>query len=140
MSSEDQYVEHSYLTDDRDKSRRAELVVAWAPNGDYYVGSRPEGDRILMNSVRICTRGGASSVNPKLVKAVADLFQALGGWEPDQRKETLQSPKVSNDLVLRPTQDVIADLKELAPQVAADSEERDRRERQRKRDIANTIF
>jgi hypothetical protein len=30
----DDYIEHRYLTDDRDRERRAELVVAWAPNGE----------------------------------------------------------------------------------------------------------
>jgi hypothetical protein len=77
----DDYIEHRYLTDDRDRERRAELVVAWAPNGDYYVGSAPEGEGMIGRSVRICTSGGAASRNPRLVRAVQELFQALGGWD-----------------------------------------------------------
>lgn len=75
-----EYVEHRYLTDDRDQERRHELVIFWAPNGDFYIGSVPEGEFMVRQGVRICTSGGASSRNPKLVKAVRDLFEALGGF------------------------------------------------------------
>jgi hypothetical protein len=77
----DEYIEHRYLTDDRDGRNRHELVIFWAPNGDYYIGSCPEGEFLVRQGVRICTSGGAASRNPKLVKAVQDLFQALGGWK-----------------------------------------------------------
>jgi hypothetical protein len=86
MGSENEHMEHVYLTDDRDLDQRTELVVRYSPSGDYYIGSRLEGDRILFNGVRICTRGGASSSNPKLVKAVQDLFQALGGWNQEENE------------------------------------------------------
>ncbi len=76
------YVERRYLTDDRDERDRFELVIMHAPNGDYYIGSVPEGSAFT-TGVRICTRGGASSRNPKLVEAVYKLFQTLGGWEQD---------------------------------------------------------
>lgn len=74
------YFEHRYLTDDRDLDDRAELVVFFAPNGDYYIGSCKEGERMCRNAVRIRTSGGAAARNPKLVKAVQEVFQALGGW------------------------------------------------------------
>ena len=77
-----EFKQHTYLTDDRDArlGRRSELVVMHAPNGDYYIGSRVEGDILLVNAVRICTSGGAVSRNPALVKAVRAVFDALGGW------------------------------------------------------------
>lgn len=79
---------HRYLTDDRHTvSRPHELVVMWAPNGDYYIGSAPEGQHMMWQGVRICTSGGASSRNPPLMKAVAAIFQALGGWTEDELKD-----------------------------------------------------
>lgn len=75
------YMEHRYLTDDCDLRERAELVIYFAPNGDYYIGSVMEGDRMVRHAVRIRMSGGASSKNPKLARAVVDLFQAMGGWE-----------------------------------------------------------
>lgn len=80
-------INHSYLTDDRDLPRRAKLVVGWAENGDFYISTMPEGDRWNPNSVRICTSGGAASANPALVRAVRDMFMALGGWTPDAKEE-----------------------------------------------------
>jgi hypothetical protein len=76
------YAERHYLTDDRDQNNRFELVVMHAPNGDYYIGSVPEGS-VFTTGVRICTSGGASSKNPKLARAIYEVFQALGGWEQD---------------------------------------------------------
>lgn len=73
------YQEHRYLTDDRDTRERHELVIRHAPNGDFYIGSVPEGQP-MTTGVRICTSGGASSRNPRLAKAVFEIFQALGGW------------------------------------------------------------
>lgn len=72
---------HRYLTDDRHTvSRPHELVIMWAPNGDYYIGSTPEGQGMIWQGVRICTSGGAASKNPELLKSVVGIFQALGGW------------------------------------------------------------
>lgn len=82
--NESSYVEHRYLTDDRDLRTRNELSVMWAPNGDYYVSVCPEGEAGIGRSVRICTSGGAASPNPELVNAVRALFEALGGFgEPE---------------------------------------------------------
>ena len=76
----DSYIEHRYLTDDRDVRDRKELIIGWSANGDYYISIAPEGQATAGKAVRICTSGGASSRNPKLVRAVSDMFQALGGW------------------------------------------------------------
>lgn len=76
-----EYVAHSYLTDDRHTVRDPHaLTVAWAPNGDYYIGSVPEGEPMIRQGVRICTSGGAASKNPKLLKGVRMIFEALGGF------------------------------------------------------------
>lgn len=81
---ESEYCERRYLTDDRDARIRTELVVMHAPNGDYYIGSVEEGDG-MTRGVRICTSGGCSYANPKLLKAVQDVFEALGGWRGDEQ-------------------------------------------------------
>jgi hypothetical protein len=77
----DEYRQHTYTTDDRDFTGNdlTQLIVAWSPNGDFYIGSqiKNKGSRQL---VRICNSGGAASRNPRLRQAVQDLFQALGGW------------------------------------------------------------
>jgi len=65
-----------YLTDDRDSSRRLELVIGWGNNGDWYVVTVPEGER-SMRAVRLCTSGGASSAVPGLTVLVADMFRKL---------------------------------------------------------------
>ena len=59
----------------------AELVVVddRLRGGDFYIGSRPEGDRVLFNDVRICTSGGAAEKSPFVLRAVHALWQALGG-------------------------------------------------------------
>ncbi len=71
-----EYREYRYLTDDRDMDRRYELVAMHAPNGDYYVGSVPEGNP-LTTGVRFCTSGGVSTKSPRLSRAIFELFQAL---------------------------------------------------------------
>lgn len=57
----------------------AELVVVddRLRGGDFYIGSRPEGDRVLLNGVRICTSGGASEKAPLVLRAVHALWAAL---------------------------------------------------------------
>jgi hypothetical protein len=75
-----EYVEHRYLTDDRGDRARNELVIYWAPNGDFYLATAPEGEGTIGREVRISTSGGASFANPKLLEAVRLLFEALGGW------------------------------------------------------------
>jgi hypothetical protein len=77
---DDGITQHVYLTDDRYKEKRLKLVIGWGRNGDYYVATCPE-DEKPWNAVRICTSGGAASRNPRLVRAVVELFQALGGFE-----------------------------------------------------------
>ena len=66
-----------YLTDDRDKKRRNELVITKGDNGDWYVAVAPEGEGIIGRGVRICTSGGASTRVPGLGPAIADAFRAL---------------------------------------------------------------
>lgn len=66
-----------YLTDDRDKEKRNELVIGYGGNGDWYVAVVPEGQGTFGRSVRICTSGGASSAAPGLAVAIANAFRAL---------------------------------------------------------------
>lgn len=72
---------HEYLTDDRDSENRQKLVVSWASNGDFYIGSCPEDEVGAGKMVRICCSGGAATRNPLLVQAVRMVFHALGGFE-----------------------------------------------------------
>lgn len=39
----------------------------------------PRGEAGIGRFVRICLSGGAAASNPKLVRAVFDLFKAMGG-------------------------------------------------------------
>lgn len=86
----DQWVEHRYVTDDRDREERPELIVAWGPNGDFYIGSNSEEGGYNTRLVRICNSGGCSTRNPKLRDAVRAVFMALGGWGAEQ--VTLSEP------------------------------------------------
>ena len=75
---------HTYLTDDRDLKRRPLLEITHGPNGDFYIAVMLEGEKSPF-AVRFSTSGGCASENPALLKAVRDMFQALGGWgEPGQ--------------------------------------------------------
>ncbi len=71
-----------YLTDDRDSRNRAELVIGWGNNGDWYVYVAPEGE-VSVHAVRLCTSGGISSrvlgVNPH----VAQIFKLLAEMEKE---------------------------------------------------------
>ncbi len=71
-----------YLTDDRDESKRNELVILPGGNGDWYVSVVPEGQGCAGKGVRICTSGGASKAAPGLPGAIADAYRAI------QRKQT----------------------------------------------------
>jgi hypothetical protein len=65
-----------YLTDDRDREERHELVIGQAPNGDWYISVLPEGHKHGPN-VRLCTSGGASSAAPGLTIAVLRAYEAI---------------------------------------------------------------
>jgi hypothetical protein len=69
--------EARYLTDDRDKQRRMELVIGLGGNGDFYVAVAPEGEGTMGRFVRICTSGGCARANPRLLAAVADAYRAM---------------------------------------------------------------
>lgn len=68
--------EARYLTDDRDASRRNELVILQGNNGDWYVGVCPEGEGCI-GLVRLSTSGGASSRCPGLTTAIAEAFRCI---------------------------------------------------------------
>ncbi|MBU1177343.1 MAG: hypothetical protein ABIG88_03815 [Patescibacteria group bacterium] len=69
--------EARFLTDDRDKERRNELVIMQGGNGDWYVAVVPEGEGTAGRAVRICTSGGASTSVPGLAPAIANAFRSL---------------------------------------------------------------
>jgi hypothetical protein len=66
-----------YLTDDRDLSRRCELIIGWGNNGDWYIATAPEKEMGIGRAVRICTSGGASSSVPGLPTLIAQMFRLL---------------------------------------------------------------
>jgi len=70
-------IEVRFLTDDRDKRKRNELVIMMGGNGDWYVAVVPEGEGIVGRAVRICTSGGASTNVPGLAPAIASAYRAL---------------------------------------------------------------
>jgi len=66
-----------FLTDDRDKKSRNELVISWGHNGDWYVAVVPEGQGTAGKGVHISTSGGASFSVPGLTQAISDAFHAI---------------------------------------------------------------
>ncbi len=66
----------SYLTDDRDGRQRLKLVISRGNNGDFYVATVPEGNRVT-NAVRLCTSGGASSAVPGITQKIFEIFELL---------------------------------------------------------------
>ena len=66
-----------YLTDDRDATRRNELILGQADNGDWYIATVPEGEFGVGKFVRLCTSGGASSRCPGLTVAIAGAYNAI---------------------------------------------------------------
>jgi hypothetical protein len=78
-----------YLTDDRDQEGRMELVILQGGNGDWYIGSVPEGESFFGRLVRLCTSGGADTTRPGLTVAVSQAYRAMRG-EPLQRIETAE--------------------------------------------------
>ncbi len=65
-----------YLTDDRDRNNRTELVLQHGGNGDLYVTTVSEG-RPAMFGVRLATSGGAATNAPDLVIGLMDAFNKL---------------------------------------------------------------
>lgn len=80
----DDIAEVRYLTDDRDLRCRHELVIGQGGNGDWYIAVVPEGEGTLGRSVRLCTSGGASSIAPGLVPAIAEAFRSLSAANPSR--------------------------------------------------------
>lgn len=77
------YPTRRYRSDDHD-AMPVELIVTFGENGDYYIGSVVEGAQ-WGDLVRICTSGGAASSAPGVLRAVQALFQALGGFDGEQK-------------------------------------------------------
>ena len=69
--------EARYLTDDRDSTRRNELIIYQAGNGDWYIGTCPEGEQPVGKMVRLCTSGGASFRHPGLTRAISAAYRAI---------------------------------------------------------------
>lgn len=71
-----------YLTDDRDREDRKELVLQHGCNGDLYVSVVPEGYPAF-KGVRLATSGGAGYAMPDLVfgllKSFNDVFERASG-------------------------------------------------------------
>jgi hypothetical protein len=65
-----------YLTDDRDRTPRYELMLMQGGDGDWYVSVLPEGYKIGP-TVRLCTSGGAASAAPGLTEAISQAYRAL---------------------------------------------------------------
>jgi len=65
-----------YLTDDRDRPERQELVLQHGGNGDIYVSVVDEGD-CPITGVRLATSGGASHHATKLVFGMMDAFNEI---------------------------------------------------------------
>lgn len=66
-----------YLCDDRDANDRLELVILPGGNGDWYVGTVPEGEGFMGKLVRICTSGGAASAAPELPVHISRIYRHL---------------------------------------------------------------
>lgn len=76
-----------YLTGDADMER-LELVVAPPDgNGDWYISVLPEGDKIGP-TVRVPT-SGARREHQHVASAVAGLYCALGGEDPDEERREM---------------------------------------------------
>lgn len=65
-----------YLTDDRDKEDRNELVLQHGGNGDLYVSVVPEG-RPAFEGVRLAMSGGAGYRMPDLVYGLMTSFNQV---------------------------------------------------------------
>lgn len=76
-----------YLTDDRDASRRNELIIMQGNNGDWYVAVVPEGEGAIGRGVRLCTSGGASSRCPGLTVAISQAYRAIKNGEERGRSQ-----------------------------------------------------
>lgn len=65
-----------YLTDDRDKEDRKELVLQHGANGDLYVSVVDEGGPAF-EGVRLATSGGAGYKIPDLVHGLMTSFNQI---------------------------------------------------------------
>lgn len=65
-----------YITDDRDKEDRKELVLQHGANGDLYVSVVDEG-RPAFEGVRLATSGGAGYKVPDLVFGLMSSFNQI---------------------------------------------------------------
>lgn len=65
-----------YITDDRDKEDRKELVLQHGGNGDLYVSVVDEG-RPAFEGVRLATSGGAGYKIPDLVYGLMGAFNQI---------------------------------------------------------------
>jgi hypothetical protein len=85
--------EARYLTDDRDETRRNELVILPGGNGDWYVSVVPEGQGTIGRAVRISTSGGAQFAAPGLGVAIAQAYHAIRKQRPERSpNEALPCP------------------------------------------------
>lgn len=75
------YYTHRWPGDDRDREKNPELVLTFAPNGDFYISVAADSEECPFTAVRICMSGGTARANPKLAQAVRDMWEALGGFE-----------------------------------------------------------
>lgn len=71
---------HGYELDDHDGAR---LSVIRGGNGDYFIAVTKDRTCMSVPAVRICTSGGAAVKNPRLMRAVAGLYQALAESEDE---------------------------------------------------------
>lgn len=77
-----------YITDDRDKDYRTELVIQHGGNGDIYVTTVDEGKKAI-SGVRLATSGGAATAVPDLVFGIMNAFNKIyeqASKDPDWAK------------------------------------------------------
>lgn len=79
-----------------DECDGVELHIIPGGNGDYYLAVH-KGRDIAVPAVRICTSGGAAARdNPRVLRAVAALYEALG--EEPEREQTEVNRLCTNEL------------------------------------------
>lgn len=77
----DEIQEARYLTDDRDSGHPYELIIMPGGNGDWYIGTAPEGEFAPGTMVRICTSGGAARRVPGVGQRIAEIYRILADYQ-----------------------------------------------------------
>lgn len=84
----------SYLTDDRDLEERHKVTIFPGGNGDWYISTHPEDQRMGLHGVRLSTSGGASRAAPGLTIAVARAYRALRGENIEDSFDRLEFERI----------------------------------------------